>query len=404
MKKYIVIALAALVAFAACTKVNPEEKKAEKISFTVANYMPQTKANSSLDSEGYNSFNCYAWYFGAPMQYMNNVEVLQNDAKTEWAPAQDYYWPKTGYINFYSYAGSQAPTVTASDDKKTITVAYTNATIAATDNFMVADPALHFGIDNYNANLVTINDEQGDFNYTGTNAGQYTYTATSQNVYTGVPTLFHHMLAKVAFVIKLQTSSASANTAWTVKILNDDSNKSNIEALKKGTLTLKNTDAATTSGLGQWTPYNGTSAITDAAEAKIAWIPSTPASAEVMPFDNKVELTLAAGATTSDQDTLLAVRTVMPQVTSGVALNLAYEVSATHTGETTPFMTEVITVSKPLCGAATATPAPATIAPTAWNMNQITLYTITIDPVGKRVTFDPAVVEWDSVAGDEIKL
>ena len=396
MKKYIVIALAALVAFAACTKVNPEEKKSEKISFQVANYMAQTKANSSLESEGYETFNCYAWQFTAAgvaantIPYMSNIAV--NKGTNEWVPSDDYYWPKTGYINFYSYAGSQAPTVTPSDGNKTVTVAYTNKTIASTDNFMVADPALHFGVANFDADMVKINDNQGAFDYT---TGNYTYTAinpadTDANpLYKGVPTLFHHMLAKVAFVIKLKTTTASNNTSWTVKVLNSatDNQKSNIEALKTGTLTLESADAAAataSASIGSWTVKNATN-------AAIGWVPGT--SAEVMPFET-VSLTLPKEATETAAQTLLPVRTVMPQATSSVAFNLAYEVSAAH--GSTVFMKEVIKVSEQLSAIAST--------PAAWNMNQITLYTITIDPVGKKITFDPAVVEWTSQAATEIKL
>ncbi len=402
MKKYIVIALAALVAFTACTKVNPEEKKSEKISFNVANYVPQTKANSSLESEGtgdtYKSFNCYAWQFTATgvaantTPYMSNVAVKKG--ANEWAPAEDYYWPKTGYINFYSYAGTKAPTVTPSEDMKTITVQYAPEAIASTDNFLLADPALHFGVANYDADMVKINDEQGAFDYS---TGNYTYTAidpadTDANpLYKGVPTLFHHMLAKVAFVIKLKTTTASNNTSWTVKVLNSatDNQKSNIEALKTGTLTLESADAAAataTASIGSWTVKNATN-------AAIGWVPGT--SAEVMPFET-VSLTLPADGTTVETaaQTLLPVRTVMPQATSSVAFNLAYEVSAAH--GSTVFMKEVLKVSEQLSAVAST--------PTAWNMNQITLYTITIDPVGKKITFDPAVVEWTSQAATEIKL
>ena len=390
MKKYIIIALAALVAFSACTKTNPEEKKSEKISFTVANYMPQTKANSSLESEGYNSFTCNAWFFpetGANMQYMEDVAVSKKTSgnTTEWAPANDYYWPKTGYINFYSYAGSKNPSVTPSTNLKTVTVKYENVTIAEDDNFMVADPALHFGLANANANLVNIDHEQGDFDYT---TGKYTYTNSTQ-AYTGVPTLFHHMLAKVAFVVKIKTqSAASANTIWTVKILNDDTNnyKSNIEALSMGSLTLTNTDEATAATVGSWNLPSETD--------KIGWVPSASsvegAKSEVMPFED-VTLTLPKNQTESTTATLLPIRTVMPQATTSVGFNLAYEVSATHDGENAPFLTEVIKVAKQQLSVVASTV-------TAWNMNQITLYTITIDPVGAKITFDPAVVEWDSQA------
>ena len=174
-----------------------------------------------------------------------------------------------------------------------------------------------------------------------------------------------------------------------MKVLNSatDNQKSNIEALKTGTLTLESADAAAataSASIGSWTVKNATN-------AAIGWVPGT--SAEVMPFET-VSLTLPKEATETAAQTLFPVRTVMPQATSSVAFNLAYEVSAAH--GSTVFMKEVIKVSEQLSAIAST--------PAAWNMNQITLYTITIDPVGKKITFDPAVVEWTSQAATEIKL
>ncbi len=393
MKKYIVIALAALVAFTACTKVNPEEKKSEKISFNVANYVPQTKAdtdprNVSLDSEGYFKFTCNAWYFPAiatetPMQYMNNVIVnytaATQSAPAVWAPAEDYYWPKTGYINFYSYAGTKDPNsvTAANDNKKAVTITYSGITIADNDNILVADPALHFGLADADSDLVKINDEykkennNAIFDYT---TGQYTYNALTQEPgFTGVPTLFHHMLAKVAFVVKLKTTAtASTSTTWEVEVL---TNGSNIAPFNKGTLTLTNTENASQATIGAWTTTG--------------WQKTT--DKETITFANKT-LTIQPNATESAEtdNILLPVRTVMPQATEGVAFNFSYKVTAKHGN--TAFMSEVLTVPTTNLKALASTVE-------NWAMNQITLYTITIDPVGKKVTFDPAVVEWDSQAG-----
>lgn len=393
MKKYIIIALAAVVALAACTKANPEATRSEKISFEVANYMPQTKANSSLDSEGYTKFNCYAWYFGAPMQYMNNVEVSKGT--DVWAPANDYYWPKTGYINFYSYAGSQAPAVTPTSDYKTVTVKYDNTPIGAEDNFMVAKPALHFGIANADANIVAIDHEQGDFSY---DTPGYTYTTSSQT-YTGVPTLFQHELAKVAVRVKLATdeSKKSANTIWTVTVkANGSDTPSNIKPINKGTLTLKNTDGATAPLVDSWTTYDASDAAftANSNEEAIGWVASTNTEdKETIAFATKILTMNANTIASTTTENLLDVRTVMPQVTTGVEFNLTYEVSAKHTGETDPFMTEVLKIENKTLAAATDNTL------LYWGRNQVIVYTITIDPVTQKVSFDPAVEEWTSATG-----
>ena len=63
MKKlFLAIAAVALVASASCTKVDTD-KKAEKISFNVANYTPATKATSLIDENIY-TFNCKAFMKG----------------------------------------------------------------------------------------------------------------------------------------------------------------------------------------------------------------------------------------------------------------------------------------------------------------------------------------------------
>lgn len=430
MKKLFIIALAAVVAMTACTKVNPEEKKSDKISFTVANYMPQTKANSRLDEELLSpEFKCYAWQFTAADAVANTTpfmdsEVVKKKQITdgyEWAPEADYFWPKAGWINFYSYAGESvtttndgtsataiAPTITASNDKKTITFAYANKTINATDNILVADPALHFGIYGENDyDMVTINDKMGDFDYAANN---YAYTAITES-YTGVPTLFRHRLAKVAFIVKLKTADAnkSASTTWEVNVLNDtqNSNLSTLKPVNKGSLTLKNTTAATKAVIGTWDVYNGDTKLVDpvveqggqyaAPDSSIGWVASTTATdKETISFATKT-LTIEPNATKSAQtDTiLLPVRTVMPQVTSGVDFDFAYQVNAKHGNATdgyTTFMTEIVKVS----GKKLSEVCPQV---TEWKMNQVTVYTITIDPVSKRITFDPAVVEWESATG-----
>ena len=387
MKKYLIIGIAALAALASCTKVGIDESQIpdKKISFEVASYVPQTRANSSLDSEGYNSFTTNAWFFaaagkGTDMQYMNGVTVSKGT--DSWAPADDYYWPKSGYINFYSYAGTRTPAVSASADFKTVTMAYTNQEIAATDNILVAKPALHYTA---NTNEVSYDKALGEFNYeTG-----YAYDSATDGGYSGVPTIFQHMLAKVAFIVKLKTTDAkkSANTTWTVEVLNDGTNNSNIIPVKKGTLSLSNTEAATAAAIGEWTNTN-------TAEPAIGWVAGS--DTETIAFAGKT-LTIQPNATESAEtdNKLVEVRTVMPQLTSGVDFNLSYKVTASHGA--TNFMEEIINVTSSNLAAAVS-------SITKWEMNKVYIYTITIDPVTQKVTFDPAVVEWEAATNGAINI
>ncbi len=227
MKKIYILAAVALVASAACTKIETVDtpEASPKIAFEVANYMSTKAAGdpaTSLNAEGYNSFNTYANFFpetGNVQAYMSNVAVnFTAGSPNVWAPARDYYWPKTGWINFYSYAGSQAPAITFDGNKTVATAAYTDKTIAADDNFLLADAAL---IQNQN---------------------RKDYTSIS-GVTSGVPTLFRHQLAKLNFDIKLATTDEkkSSTTSFKVTVLNAGTTLSNLKADRKGSLTLTNT-------------------------------------------------------------------------------------------------------------------------------------------------------------------
>ena len=323
MKKYFIIAIAALVAGTACSKVETVEAPAKKISFEVANYVPQTR-NSSLESEGYTSFHTYAWYFpsadATAQAYMSNVEVKKGTSA--WAPTADYYWPKNGWINFYSFVGTALPTVSVSDDSKTITAKYENAEIKSTDNYMVADAALHY---NQNVDAVTYDKKLSDFDYA---TGNYKYETETDGAYTGVPTLFRHQLAKVAVIVKLKTTEAkkSSNT-WKVEVLNTTDNPSNINPINKGTLTLKNVDGAAAANTTTWT--------TD------GWVASTTAT-DVEKIEFTKSLTLQPQAIKSTEDSIaVAVRTVMPQVTSGVKFNFSYKITANNGSD---YMTEIVKI------------------------------------------------------------
>lgn len=365
MKKIYILATVALVASAACTKIETPEtpETGSKIAFEVANYM-STKAagdpQTALQTEGYTSFNTYANFFpgtGATQVYMDNVAVnFTAGTPNVWAPARDYYWPKTGWINFYSYAGSQAPAITFNGDKTVATAAYTDKTIAADDNFLLADAALK------------------------QNQNRTEYTSIS-GVTSGVPTLFRHQLARVNFDIKLATTDEkmSATTKFVVTVLNTGSTLSNLKADSKGSLTLTNTvDANANPHTLAWN------------DVKV-WTPSATPVVETMDF-NTVTMTLPKGTKEIAAVSLLDERTVMPQTLDGDNdFTLTYQVETYYDTEATPYMTEIITVTGKL--------ATLVNSISAWNKNTKITYHIVIDPVGNKVTFDPAVEEWGTAEG-----
>ena len=385
MKKYLILTAAALVAFAACTKVETDETVAasQKISFQVAKYMAQTKADpvkgtetsllSETDANGsISTFKTNAWYHSpvdGTQYYMKNVDIKWNvSTANQWAPDNDYYWPKTGTINFYSYAGTPAPTTYNTEGS----LVYTDKVIAYNDNVLVADAAYRY---NQNKTVYQIDN-----------------TTTGE----GVPTLFRHYLAKLAFNAALRTTDAkkSATNHFKVEILD-----ATVKFLNKGTLTLTNADPATseTAQINPWTNAN-------ASKPNVAWVAGAwDASTNVETVDTlstpamqKLVLNLAENALqqTETDTVLLAMRTVMPQVLDGTnaTFYIKYKVSSYLTGEADPYAVETIEVTKPL----------TTLVPSIleWNRNTKYTYTIVIDPIANKILFDPAVEEWAEVAGE----
>lgn len=392
MKKYFIFAATALVALTACSKIEVAEtpETAKKISFEVANYVAQTKAETSLVTEGYNSFNTNAWYHSPTdgVQYfMQNVAILWNTAPNtnQWAPAVDYYWPKTGYVNFYSYAGTQNPTTVSTEGN----LVYTDKVIAYNDNILVADAA--YG---HTANLS---------NYHKDNASV-----------TGVPTLFRHYLAKLKFNVKLATTEAkkSANNRFKVEILD-----AYVKVANKGTLTLENTDPTTSrSAATPGTPGSNTWTNANATYPYVAWVPAAWSETEGSETFEKIKvvtdspvagrdmvqrtlnlgLNKTAQTESGDALVLLAERTVMPQhlVTAQQVFYIKYKVYAYHDTDDTDNGEAAYSVETLEFTGDLSSFIASDSRITEWNKNTKYTYNVIIDPIASKITFDPAVEEW----------
>ena len=415
MKKYFIIAVAALAASAACSKVETVNTTPDKkIAFEVANYAAQTKANQSLTNseDGIYQFHTLANQFpaiGTPRVFMDtdifawkatshtdaNKLTSGDSPVIEWAPELDYYWPKTGHINFYSYAGTIAPAVDNTDaDKLVVLYDYTDKVITATDNILVADAALYYKRANSADNAYDVDND-----------------GNGADVTAGVPTLFHHQLAKIIVDVEARTTEAkkSDNTTWKVEILSTHTYtpvgetdpvtiESTIVPINKGSLALSNTAVATGNATTQgWTRINE-----DATNIS-GWEPSTTATdvekimlaagTEAAPASGV--LTIATNSISSGTPvTILAARSVMPQLTSGVKFTLVYKVQALH--DTTVYLEETRTVG--IDAAKVLSNLANTV--TSWGANKKITYHIIIDPVSEKVTFDPAVEDYDSIDAD----
>ena len=269
MKKYFVFAAAALVALAACSKVEKDETPAKKISFNATTYVAQTKADpathhSLYTTEDVSAFQSKAFLFAdsdgdgdldaQDMFGTAGETVTYNTTNHEWVPANEYFWPKAAnsYINFVSWYSKNAKSQLVPADITTAVMNWgTNSapvTIVSDDNILFADVAWRFK-DNVREDPT------------------YGYDSVTE----GVPTLFHHALAKLAFDMKLKTTTVSTKTIWDVEIQEAD-----LKIANSGYLPLVNSEpsgtnattspwkvgsAAATSDIVVWTAVSGTETI-----------------------------------------------------------------------------------------------------------------------------------------------
>jgi len=372
MKKYFIIAVAALVASAACTKVDTVDTKKE-VTFEVAKYL-QTKAVSGVKYDENLHFGTYSWFTATDgstnAEFMVNEEVGLTGGV--WKTLNNtFFWPKTGSIDFISYSPFSASSAPAIDQTS---ITYTDVTIGA-DDLMYADKVTCSS----NVNEVTDDAASG----------------SSDSNYSGVPTLFHHALAKLSFKINASflsytdTTTTPANTtSWEVIV-----KSAKIKGiLTEGSLAL-NWDATNkvwtkpTSLL--WTPKSGS------ATFEQELVPSDITLVEKPAFTNLADFGQAY---------------VMPQelTTGAQQLELKMVINTTLSNGLT--ITENYEKTLDLSAISTIS---------SWKMNDNIVYTISIkptatadasnpnmdDPTDVTITFDPAVADWNPVnASVEIKL
>ncbi len=397
MKKYFVFAAAALVALAACSKVETDNAPAKKISFNAALYTAQTKAdpgtNHSLNTgEGVTAFKSKAFLHASGVATTQNMfgadgeTISYNNSVPEWVPANEYFCPKAAdsYINFVSWYTTNDDFITPANVTETAMSWGTSGspiTITGTDNILFANEALGYQSNTSNST-----------------------TYANDAVTSGVPTLFHHALAKVKFNVLVKTATVSTGTIWDVAV-----QSATLKIGNNGYLALKNNAPAQSSTITQslspWKVGTDYATGTEATSAIVGWArPASGATTESVsgtalsftnfaPYDNDNK--------ESDPQVLIAERTVMPQfigatgspntygaVTFTITFKLSlFHANASHQKNGSAFSEEVITISE-------TNLFDLVSAIGNWCMNTKYVYNITIDPVGSKITFDPAVVDW----------
>ena len=362
MKKYIIFAAAAVMALAACTKVEEVGQTQKEISFQVANGI-QTKATGSVYNNG--AFGTYAWFNGTD-DFMVNEKV--DLAGGVWKTVDHtFYWPKTGSIDFISYSPFSGASDNANSNpavtKNSIT--YTDITVSDVD-YMYADKV------NCSSNVNEVTDSD-----------------TADSGFTGVPTVFRHALAKLSFKIKANfvtytDASTGTTTSWEVTV-----NSIKISGFKtKGDCALAlNTDGkswnkpVTTVGsedFNVWTNLDGTSA-----------------AQELLPSG-------AIVLTTTETVLNPADGFVMPQILTADTQKLTLDIHIKTTLSNGKTINEDLVKVVDIKDISTLK---------AWQMNKNIVYTINIKPTAKAdgtnghdddpedvvITFDPAVADWTNV-------
>jgi len=364
MKKYIIIAASALVALAACSKVETADLQKE-INFEVANSIKTKAFTGSVYNNG--AFGTYAW-FNNTDDFMVNEQVDKNGSA--WTTKDHtFYWPKTGSVSFISYSPFEGTSNTAgttpvvAKDK----ITYTGVTAGTTD-LMYADKAT------CSNNVNEVED--------GTNS------------FDGVPTVFRHALAKLSFkvmanFVEWDDATTGSHTEWEITLnsfkIGGFNNKGDLElnlnadgkSWDKPVTTVGGTD------YNVWTNTSGSTADQELID------PATYPSGVVL--------------TTSAQDLTPATGYVLPQIlTAGVqTVDIDAHIKTTlANGKTieedfvkTINISEISTLK-------------------AWQINENIVYTIKFKPTASAldpgdahdddpedviIKFDPAVADWTDV-------
>ncbi len=186
MKKFPIIAFAACVALAACTKneVRPVSTDQE-ITFETAVYKASSKAlisnatypkTATFGTVAYKESTGKAKYFGPE-------EVSYNTTQHYWSTANAYYWPVNDALTFMSYSP-----FTYQES------AHSSTAITVTDSYN------QLGISDYDVAA----HQETDLMVADIQKGQKANTTQSGTWQKGVPTIFHHKLSQIV-AINFQT-------------------------------------------------------------------------------------------------------------------------------------------------------------------------------------------------------
>ena len=348
-----IVILTVLVALWGCTRVELDPVPGKKVTFSVGSYVPQTRTAVSLNSESITNFSSKGFLYaegvsGAQDFFGASGETISyNASASEWAPSHDYYWPKSSqsFVNFVSWYDNNGVPTTATETS----LVWSNRTIGADDNILVADVAWR-----YQENT--------------TNAAQYTGDA----ILSGVPVLFHHMLSRVGINFATAYLTDPDNSAITYSVIIQSVSLNSVYT--QGTLTLSNSDPGTMATTRAWTPANAT----------YFWDRQGTAGS----------IGMTASTLTETPAPALAQRSMLPQPLNETSLDFVYTVVTYSNG------TEIIREHDiPASIKLNTIKNSSDLAITQWLPNRIYTYNIIIDPRGNEIRLAPVLESDWSVIG-----
>ena len=348
MKKVLFFALAAGVALAACTKneVRPVEVDQE-ITFQAAVNKASTKA--MIDGTSYgtgNTFGTVAYKVKGEQTelYIPKSEVTYNSTYNYWSTEAPYYWPKDGSkLTFYSYSPfnySETGTPTA------ITVSATADGLTFTN----------YSVKEHQKTDLMVADKKADQTSNTSNAGG--------SWATGVPTVFHHMLAQIVAINFQTVENASDNP-----VVKDYANHHSTT----GAYVAGDKQFVVTGVYFEKFYEQGTLT----AKASQSWASTGDATSSYTWYSNETGAKFIDGKCTP-RDTYYL---VLPQAFNdgNAKLRVTYEIHTYTSADA--HATEKMDVSVPLKN-----------LNTKWEMNKKYTYTLNIDL--DRIYWDPKVTDW----------
>lgn len=402
MKKYFIFAAAALLALAACSKVTPAEQPDQEITFSVANYLSSTKAETGVKYYPTASFGTYAFIQAGgetfanasdPLtKYMDNVSVSLNTTSNQWVPAGTYYWPKQSTLTFASYSPYKGtapiPTYTKANGWAVSNYEVVEHTLAGTD----ADAA-------YDLMFSDVSLSQNCTSTTNANGADIFDNGapnTTDSQYNGVPTLFKHQLSKVGFVFQTVKDVA----APTVKSHEITIVSASVVAGNKASFLEIATTGAGWSASTTGAPYvyltSKSLGVMDGetdpvATDEVTKILLPQAMTPTPPFSyNYTDAKFAVDDPANGYSATVTAPTLI----------LKYTVKTTYNDNS------VITENcRRMVALADAVKVESTADFSKWESNKYYIYTVTISPFAdEKITFDPAVKAWEDPVNANISV